>query len=368
MLIAGGGTAGHTNPGIAIAEALVAMGLSHHDIGFVGSTRGNESTLVPEAGFSLDTLPGRGIPRRIGVDALKSIGELLRGQFRARALIRRRNPDVVVCLGGFAAFAPSVAAWTRGIPVVVSEQNARASAVNRLVGRFAASCALPFPPTDLPNGVLTGNPIRAAVVETLSDRSPDRRQRARSRIGVEDDQVTLLAVWAGSLGAGSINRAVRALAGLWAERRDVVIYHVVGQRNPDALLRLGSGSSDRYITVPYETDMPSLLLAADLALTRGGASTIAELAVAAVPAAIVPLPTAPRQHQLANAMELEGVGRAILLDDAALSGEYLRDHLEPLLDPARRADMSSALPTVDHALAAREVARLVHLHLQDSIP
>jgi UDP-N-acetylglucosamine:LPS N-acetylglucosamine transferase len=343
------------------------MGLSHDEIGFVGSTRGNESTLVPEAGFSLDTLPGRGVPRTVGLDAIKSIGELLRAQFQARSLIKRRNPAVVVCLGGFAAFAPSVAAWTLGVPVVVSEQNARASAVNRLVSRFAASCALPFPPTDLPNGVLTGNPIRMAIADALADRSPERRRRARSTLGVDDD-VTLLAVWAGSLGAGSMNRAVRALAGLWADRRDVMIYHVVGQRNPEALLPLESGSSDRYITVPYETDMPSLLLAADLALTRGGASTIAELAVAALPAAIVPLPTAPRQHQLANARELEGVGRAIVLQDDVLSGEYLRRHLEPLLEPDRRAAMSAAMPSVDHANAAREVARLVYRHLQDSTP
>lgn len=366
VLIAGGGTAGHTNPGIAVAEALVDMGVDQNDIGFVGSTRGNEATLVPEAGFSLDTLSGRGIPRRFSWAAIKSVGELLRGQLQARSLLKQRSPEVLVCLGGFAAFAPSVAARLQGIPVVVTEQNARASAVNRLVGRFAQTCALPFPPTDLPNGVLTGNPIRSAVSAALSDRSAERRRSARAKLGVEDDQLTLLAVWAGSLGASSINCAVRALAELWAERHDVMIYHVVGQRNPDALLPLERGSSDRYRTVPYESDMPSLLLGADFALTRGGASTIAELAVAALPAAIVPLPTAPRQHQLANARELESVGRAVVLEDALLSGEYLRSQLEPLLDPARRAQMRAAIPTVDHANAAREVARLVHRHLQDS--
>ncbi len=366
VLIAGGGTAGHTNPGIAVAEALVALGLSRDDIGFVGSTRGNEATLVPEAGFALDTLPGRGIPRRIGPAAIKSIAELIRGQARARSLIKRRNPEVVVCLGGFAAFAPSVAARMMGIPVVVTEQNARASAVNRIVGRFAEECALPFPPTDLPNGVLTGNPIRTAVADALTDQSPERRRRARAKLGVVDDQATLLAVWAGSLGAGSINSAVRELAELWSDRDDVVIYHVVGRRNPDALRPLRSGSGDRYITVPYETDMPTLLMGADLALTRGGASTIAELAVAGLPAAIVPLPSAPRQHQLANAKELENVGRAIILDDAELSGEYLRTKLSPLFESERRRQMREAIPTVDHARAAHEVAILVHSHLQES--
>lgn len=365
VLIAGGGTAGHTNPGIAVAEALVESGLDPTDIGFVGSTRGNESTLVPAAGFTLDTLPGRGIPRSVSVAALKSIGELLRGQIQARSLLKERQPEVLLCLGGFAAFAPSVAARSLGIPVVVTEQNARASAVNRIVGRFARSCALPFPPTDLPRGVLTGNPIRAAVAHALSDQSPARRSAARAKLGIDDDDTTLLAVWAGSLGAGSINTAVRELATQWANRTDVVIYHVVGRRNPDALSPLDPPSAN-YRTIAYEDDMPTLLAAADLALTRGGASTVAELSVAGLPVAIVPLPTAPRQHQLANANELKGVGRAIVLDDASLSAEYLQTHLQPLLDRELQAEMRGAVPTVDHARAAHEVAQLVRVHLQES--
>ncbi|NNE95735.1 MAG: UDP-N-acetylglucosamine--N-acetylmuramyl-(pentapeptide) pyrophosphoryl-undecaprenol N-acetylglucosamine transferase [Acidimicrobiales bacterium] len=366
VLIAGGGTAGHTNPGIAVAEALVRTGLAPTDIGFVGSTRGNEATLVPAAGFSLDTLPGRGIPRKIGIAAVKSIAELLKGQLQARALLKRRNPEVVLCLGGFAAFAPSMAARSLGIPVVVTEQNARASAVNRVVGRFAQACALPFPPTDLPKGVLTGNPIRRAVSDALSDSSPERRREARRQLGIIDDDLILVAVWAGSLGAASVNSAVRDLAVRWADRTEVAIYHVVGRRNPEALQPPDGASPERYRTVAYEDDMPSLLLAADVALTRGGASTVAELAVAGLPAAIVPLPSAPRQHQLANARELEKVGRAIVLDDAELDGPYLAARLDPLLEADRRATMRAAIPDVDHGRAADEVSRLVRAHLQDS--
>ncbi len=107
-----------------------------------------------EAGFDIDVLPGRGVPRTIGLAALKSIVELVRGRASGRCRsLRRRRPEVVLCLGGYAAFAPSLVAWLLKIPVVVTEQNARASAVNRFVGRFATDCALPFPPTDLPHGV-----------------------------------------------------------------------------------------------------------------------------------------------------------------------------------------------------------------------
>jgi UDP-N-acetylglucosamine:LPS N-acetylglucosamine transferase len=365
VLIAGGGTAGHTNPGIAVADALVMRGLKPSDIGFVGSARGNESTLVPQAGFDIDLLPGRGVPRRIGLAALKSIVELVRGGVGALPLLRRRSPEVVLCLGGYAAFAPSLIARVLRIPVVVTEQNARASAVNRLIGRFASSCALPFPSTDLPCGVLTGNPIRRAVTDALLDRSPGARQRGRASLGVDDGSI-LIAAWAGSLGAASINRAVRDLAQRWSDREGIAIHHVVGTRNPDALEPLAGARALRYRAVPYENDMPTLLLAADIAITRGGASTVAELSVAGLPAVIVPLPGAPRDHQRANAEELASIGRAIVLDDAELSGAHLAGELEPLLDPEVRRRMRLVRPTVDHAQAADAVAQLVMAHLQDS--
>lgn len=366
VLIVGGGTAGHTNPGIAIAEALVEAGIDRSDIGFVGSRRGNEATLVPAAGFDLDVLPGRGVPRRVGLAAVKSVVELAGGMGAAIPLLRRRNPEVVVCLGGFAAFAPAVGARLLGVPVVVTEQNARASAVNRFVARFAADRALPFPSTDLPRGgVLTGNPIRRVVAEGLTDRSGTQRRRARADLGVRDGQL-LVAVWAGSLGADRINRAVRELARLWIDREDLVLHHVVGRRNAGALAPLDVYGSLVYRTVPYEDDMLALLLAADLAVTRGGASTVAELSVAGLPAIIVPLPGAPRDHQRANAEELVSQGLAVVMDDASLSGAALATTVESLLDPGTRARMRSAVPAVDHAAAAGKVAQMVLRHLQHS--
>lgn len=366
VLIAGGGTAGHTNPGIAIAEALVEAGLAHREIGFVGSTRGNESTLVPAAGFDIDILPGRGIPRRLGLAAVTSSIELVRGMVAAVPLLRRRQPEVVVCLGGFAAFAPSVAARLLGVPIVVTEQNARASAVNRFVARFASDRALPFPSTDLPGGgVLTGNPIRRHVAEVLTDPGGVRRADARAALGVGENQ-RLIAVWAGSLGAARINQAVRELAQHWGNRTDLVLFHVVGRRFPEALAPTAPAGGLTYITVPYQDDMPSLLVAADVAITRGGASTIAELSVAGLPAVVVPLPGAPRDHQRANARELEAAGGAVVVEDADLSGSFLAGVLEPLLRSGPRRPAPAPTGGVDHAAAAGEVARMVLRHLQDS--
>ncbi|MEL6983839.1 MAG: glycosyltransferase, partial [Actinomycetota bacterium] len=229
MLITGGGTAGHTNPGIAVAQALVTLGLPTGRIHFVGGARGNEGELVPAAGFTIDLLPGRGIQRRLSPSAIRAnvgaVAGLLSGLAKAVAIVTTRRPAAVLCLGGYAAFAVSAAAVLRRVPLVVTEQNARASAVNRLFGRVATVNAIPFPDTDLPNGVVTGNPIRPAIANAVAngdaaaarsaiiDRlGPDQASPPISAVGR-----TLVAVWAGSLGATRINTAVNQLAERWAD-------------------------------------------------------------------------------------------------------------------------------------------------------
>lgn len=359
VIITGGGTAGHTNPGIAVAQALVRAGLSAEEIHFVGGERGNEGELVPAAGFSIDLLPGRGIQRRLTLENVASVRGLLAGLVSARSILVARKPSVVLCLGGYAAAGASLAAVGARIPVVISEQNARASAVNRLLGRFAKVCALPYPDTDLPNGVLTGNPIRQAVVQAVQEAD---RVEARQRLGLPPDRLAL-AVWSGSLGARSVNEAVRDLAIRWADRADVAIYHVVGRRDwddfkdpPPALHQ----SPLRYVTVDYEDRMPSLLAAADFAVCRAGASTTAELAVAGLPALLVPLPGAPRDHQTANSQELVAAGGAIRLADSDLTGARVAAELEPLLDDATRIkEMADAAASVGRPDAADDVARIL---------
>lgn len=358
-LITGGGTAGHTNPGIAIAEALVDSGVDPAAVHFVGGRRGNEGALVGAAGFSIDLLPGRGIQRRLTPSNLRSAGELLVGLARAVRIVGRRKPAVVVCLGGYAAAGATAAAVLRRIPVVVSEQNARASAVNRLFGRWAAVCALPFPGTDLPRGELTGNPVRRAVVDAVGSLD---RATARAELGLPEDRV-VVAVWAGSLGATRLNQAVSELAQRWADRRDVTLYHVVGNRD---WARFGQdpppipdGGLD-YRLVPYEERMDRLLVAADVAVCRAGASTVAELAIAGLPAVLVPLPGAPRDHQFHNSTELVDAGGAVRLADADVDAPRLEEILAGLVtDPGRRRAMAAAAASVARPDAADRVADLI---------
>jgi undecaprenyldiphospho-muramoylpentapeptide beta-N-acetylglucosaminyltransferase len=376
FVITGGGTAGHTNPGIAVAEALVDGGLTRNDVHFIGGARGNEGALVGDAGFTIDLLPGRGIQRKLTPANIGSVLGLLAGFVKGFGIVVKRKPRAVLCLGGYAAFAASAAAVLLRIPLVISEQNARASAVNRLFGRFASVCALPFPDTDLPKGVLTGNPIRSSIVIAVggADRQAARdglesrynSAQPESQSGSQSVSLgsrVLVAVWAGSLGATRINEAVQELSRLWVDRADVAIYHVIGKRDWDRFAVPSPGADAAgllYLTVEYENNMPDLLVGADIAICRAGASTVTELAVAGLPAVLVPLPAAPRDHQRANTAEIERAGGAIVADDQDVTGQALAEILEPIIaDSSRRAEMAAAASSVARPNAAPDVASLL---------
>ena len=159
-IIAGGGTAGHVVPGLAIASELVARGVPPEQVHYVGSARGIETRLVPEAGFPLTVLPGRGIQRRLTLENVRSVFGLLAAIVAGIRLVRRLRPAVVVGLGGYASVPCVIGAVLWRVPIVVAEQNAVPGAANRLAGRFAKACAVSFEGVDLPNAIWTGNPVR----------------------------------------------------------------------------------------------------------------------------------------------------------------------------------------------------------------
>ena len=361
-VVAGGGTAGHVLPGLAIGRALVARGHAPGSVRYVGSQRGLEARLVPEAGFPLTLLPGRGITRSISLANLQAVAGIVVAVARAVVLVRRWRPRVVVALGGYASVPCTVAAVLWRVPIVVAEQNARAGAANRLAGRFAKACAVPFEGTDLPRAVVTGNPVRDEVLAV--DRSTDR-DGARRALDLPADR-TVVAVFSGSLGSRTINRAVRGLAERWAGRSDLAIHHVVGERDWDEAVAdppptLEGGLA--YRAVRYEDHMEHLLAAADVAVCRAGGSTVAELAEVGLPAVLVPLPIATRDHQTANARPLVDVGAAVLVPDDELTVDRLADELGPLVaDPPRLVAMGRAAVGLAHPDAATRVAALAEEH------
>ncbi|MDE0217149.1 MAG: undecaprenyldiphospho-muramoylpentapeptide beta-N-acetylglucosaminyltransferase [bacterium] len=329
-VIAGGGTAGHVHPGLAVARALLRRGHRRESIYFVGSARGVERDLVPAAGFASTMLPGRGIQRRLTWQNLKAALGLARAVAQAIGILRRLRPAVVLGLGGYASVPCAIGARLLGIPLVVAEQNAVAGMANRVAGRWARACAVSFPGAELPRAVLTGNPVRAEVQGV--DRENDRAA-ARAFLGVGEGRC-LVVVAGGSLGAARINRAAFEAVRHWADRQDLAVRHVIGRRDWQELAHLRpdlSGAMLDYEAVEYEMDMPRVYAAADLLVGRAGASSVAELAVVGLPSVLVPLPGAPGDHQTANAAHLAAVGGAVMVPDAEMDGTRMVEEVESLL-------------------------------------
>jgi UDP-N-acetylglucosamine--N-acetylmuramyl-(pentapeptide) pyrophosphoryl-undecaprenol N-acetylglucosamine transferase len=348
-LVTGGGTGGHVYPAIALARELVDRGHPTAGIRFVGARRGLEAEAVPQAGFAIDLLPGRGLQRRLTAENVRALWENARAFLESRRIVRRTRPRVVVGVGGYASLPCLVAARLRRVPAVVHEQNAAPGLANRLAVRMGAQAAISLPGTPLRGGVLTGNPIRPEVAAV---------QRAPA-------EPPLVAVVGGSLGARRLNQAALGLYDRWRARDDVAVRHVTGNRNYDECASALAGArrpGDRlaYELVRYEDHMERLYARAALAVCRAGAVTVAELAAAGVPSVLVPLPGAPGDHQTRNAVTMVDAGASALLADAECDAVNLDTVVTKLLaDPAGRDAMARAAGTLARPDAAARLADLV---------
>ena len=363
-VIAGGGTGGHVIPAISIGRAIVELGHPASAVHFVGSRRGIEGRLVPEAGFAITLLPGRGLARRLTVDNVPAVAGLAAATVRAMALIARRRPSIVVSVGGYASLPCVLAAITLRAPLIIAEQNAVPGAANRVAGRFARAAAVSFDGTELPRSVVTGNPVRPEVLAVDRDEQLNRAA-AKAALGLPSD-VILIAAIGGSLGARRINDAVVALAAEWAGRSGVAIRHVIGARDWETTTAACPRSVQGglvYQQVRYEDRMDLVYAAADVAVCRAGASTVAELAIVGLPAVLVPLPGAPRDHQTANGQALVAIGAATVIADHELGPERLAAELDRVLaDAGRLAAMGKAARSLAHPDAALAVAALAEEH------
>lgn len=357
-VIAGGGTAGHVVPAIAVAEALVERGHPRESIRLVGSMRSDlDRRLFGATGFPVSYFPGRGLARRLTVANVASLAGFAIALLRAGALLLRSRPSVVVSMGGYAAAPCALVAGILRIPLVLSEQNAVPTATHRLVARFASASAVPFDGTPLPRPTTTGNPVRTEVLSV--DRSDEGRAAARASFGLPADRMVILSV-GGSLGARSINTAVRDLARAWRNRSDVAIRQVVGERDWDEFGESPVGSADPLVhqTVRYEDRLPEAMVAADLVVSRSGGS-VAEIALIGRASILVPLPIAPYDHQAENAKVLVAEGAAVMLRDHELTGSRLAREIDELGGPDRLRSMGDAARALGRPDAARRVAELI---------
>ncbi|MBM9469251.1 undecaprenyldiphospho-muramoylpentapeptide beta-N-acetylglucosaminyltransferase [Nakamurella sp. YIM 132084] len=354
VLLAGGGTAGHIEPALAVADALAAD--PSVVITALGTERGLETTLVPARGYELRLVPAVPLPRKPSRD-LVTLPTRMRASIRAtRAVMAERSVDVVVGFGGYVAL-PAYLAARRRVPIVVHEANARAGLANRIGSRFAAAVAAAVPGTGLPHAQVVGNPVRRSLSQL--DR-PALRGQARETFGLDPDAPTLL-VFGGSQGARRINEAV---AGAAAEltAAGIGVLHAYGRKNdPPSVAGAdgGSGTGARYVAVPYLDRMDLAYAAADLVLARSGAITVAEIDAVGLPAVYVPLPHGNGEQRL-NAQRQLDVGAAVAVADEDLTAAMVLEQVLPVLgDPDRLAERTAAARRMAAAPAADALVALI---------
>jgi UDP-N-acetylglucosamine--N-acetylmuramyl-(pentapeptide) pyrophosphoryl-undecaprenol N-acetylglucosamine transferase len=351
VLLAGGGTAGHTSPLLATADALRRLDPAI-EITALGTPRGLEVRVVPEAGYPLELIPPVPLPRKPSVDLLK-VPARLRGAMSAAAdVLDRLRPDVVVGFGGYVSVPAYLAARRRGIPLVVHEGNAVPGIANKVGARMTSHVATSFPGTPLRHATYLGLPIRR-MLSTL-DRAAER-SAARTGFGLDPDRPTLL-VTGGSQGARQLNQSVSAAQPALAAA-GVQVLHVVGPSGSADVAR--ADGDPPYVVVPYVDRMDLAYAAADLVVCRAGANTVTETAAVGLPAVFVPLPIGNGEQEH-NARPVVDAGGGLLVRNDAFTPEWVTETLPALAtDRDRLSAMSTAAADLIPRDADERLAELV---------
>jgi UDP-N-acetylglucosamine--N-acetylmuramyl-(pentapeptide) pyrophosphoryl-undecaprenol N-acetylglucosamine transferase len=349
ILLAGGGTAGHTSPLLATADALRRLDPAA-EITCLGTARGLETRVVPEAGYPLELIAPVPLPRKPSVDLLKVPGRLRGAVKEARAVLDRVRPDVVVGYGGYVSMPAYLAAWRAKVPVVVHEQNALPGLANRAGARIARRVAVSFPDTPLRHAEYVGLPIRTMI--SGLDRVALRAE-ARAFFGLDADRPTLV-VTGGSQGARNVNTAVAGAARALGDA-GVQVLHVVGPKN-DVVPQAGVPT---YVPIGFVDRMDYALAAADLMVCRGGASSVTEAAAVGLPTILVPLPIG-NGEQVLHAQRLADAGGAVAVTDADFTAAWVTATVPPLVaDTQKLAAMSAAASALIPRDADEKLARIV---------
>lgn len=361
IVLAGGGTAGHVNPLLAVADALRER---HPDarITVLGTAEGLESRLVPQRGYELTIIPRVPMPRRPNADALKFPARYRKAIEIAKSAMLATGADVVVGFGGYVSTPAYRAAKKLGLPIVVHEANALPGLANRVGAKTATAVAVTFPSTELPGAQLVGLPLRREIAEAArAARADSPSEGARPR----------LLVTGGSLGAQHINEVLSAAAAdLRAAGVDVL--HAAGRGKSEPVIAAvasalgeqgerfdGGARFSGYEVREYLDDMVSAYRDADLVVARSGAATVSELAALGKPAAFVPLPMGNGEQRI-NTAEIVAAGGAIVVADGDLNATWVKDVLLPLLgDPEKLASMAQAARGCGRLGAAERMVDLI---------
>jgi UDP-N-acetylglucosamine--N-acetylmuramyl-(pentapeptide) pyrophosphoryl-undecaprenol N-acetylglucosamine transferase len=358
VVIAGGGTAGHINPAIAVARAMTA-----HEVSYIGTASGAESILVPAAGYELDEIEVSGFDRARPLSFVPTAARAAGAWWRARSLLRGRSPHVVLGMGGYVSLPACAAARTLGIPVVLHEQNIVLGLANRVSKPLSRRVAVSFEETLSsagPRAVFTGNPVLPEIAQ--ADVQEERR-RALEEFRLDPARKTLL-VFGGSQGARRINHAAAGLTREWAGRGSRQVLHITGSTDYDDVAASIDASARSggliYRVVRFIDRMAGAYSVADLALCRGGATTVAEVTVTGVPSIIVPYPYHRDRQQYRHGEVLERAGAAVVVRDDEITPQRVAREADQILgDEEVLTRMSKCALAAARPDAAEHVATLV---------
>jgi len=352
VVLAGGGSAGHVSPLLALADALRAR-FPGVRLTVLGTSAGLEARIVPARGYDLRFVPKVPMPRRPGPALLRLPGALRSAVRAARDVVEETSAQVVVGFGGYVSTPAYLAARARGVPIVVHEQNARAGLANRLGARFTPYVATTFSQTRLAHARRLGMPLRPEIKRF--DRSV-LRATALASFGLDAQWPTVL-VTGGSLGAQRLNHAFAESIGALSAA-GVQVLHVTGLGKEFAL-PTGLAARAPYVVVPYLDRMELGYASADLVVCRSGANTVCELTAVGLPAVYVPLPVGNGEQRF-NARDVVAAGGGILVEDAIVTPDWVRDTVLPLVaDSGRLARMGQAAASVGQRDADERLVDLV---------
>lgn len=356
FVISAGGTAGHINPALAVADELRQRG---HEVLFVGTPNHIESKLACQAGFPFVGFEVSGFDKAHPLTLVSSGRKILKATKKAKAMFSERRPDAVLTFGAYVSIPVGRAAHEMGIPLIVHEQNSVVGMANSYLAKYADVMAVTYEESvsqlkSRNEPVVVGNPVRSSVENS-------NRARGRELVEVPQD-ATVLLVFGGSLGAQHLNRAIVNMKERILAQDGVYVVQSTGQADHDAVveqLALSEEEGKRWKVFPYIDQMGDVLAASDLVVSRAGASSLAEIMTLGIPAVLVPYPHARGDHQTLNARSCVAAGAACLVADSEVEGQEFSDLvLDLLADAAKRDTMAAASKKLSGSDARRRLADL----------
>lgn len=336
VIFAGGGTGGHINPAISVADYLKSIYPDMEAL-FIGTKKGLETKLVPAAGYDIEYIDICGFDRKNPFNNIKVMKKLFDANRDCVRIIKEFGADAVVCTGGYVSGPVCIAAKKCGVPAIIHEQNVYPGLTVKGSGKYVDYIAVSFEETikhlKMQNKcVVTGNPVRESILKA-------KREECRSKLGLDDDDKFVL-VFGGSLGAYKINEAMIGVIKK-LEDESIKILFGTGERNYKVVMNELKNLPQNVTVTPYINNMHEVMAACDVAVTRSGAITVSELACLNKPAILIPSPNVVRNHQEQNAAEFENGGAAVMIREAELTSDKLLNTITDLCNDSEKLDSMS---------------------------